>query len=602
MSEKRILRDRAVVFEKPTNVQSARCVSFKNKPNGKENCFLNANIKRDDNIKDKLLGEAQTYENQYNHRSKKRAAKQNSARKVKLCPMKERNSFNRTLDNIEFIKNKDPVALNVHNLKQNASSKNSFKSKQTKITEYKKNPILSNVENTVTKKVLNTKKKRTETALNLGKVPIWKKDFQVSSSPGRRKLRHIDVYDISFDEELASDKGHFKSQKISSKKNKKKEKRQNLYSNSALKSKKKKLLNSNPIGTKSVFEMNNALDSTVKLRPAENNKMAIFETVAHSDQNAYDNEIHVEQNNAQNSFSISSLNDTTETIQCGLTDFQFSKPKNKMYFSSLSDKSFSVPKMTSTPDAVHSKTGVQIQKNKDVSITDISYTPANIENSIVINSDQNEHDNEVSMEQNDEQNMLSISSLNDTTVQCTLANLQFSELKEKNKMYLSNLADEFEKSFSFSKMTSLPAGNHSKVHTTQNNKVISVTAKIPSSSKDYLSPMVTTNVVSDNDVSPQTDKEVEEITLFDSPEKPKTNKQNDTNATSPAKTIQINLFGEVLRTPSSLESSEDSSVVMPKKAYHTPDNFKINLIRTNKLAARTKKPKKVRLFSLHCFV
>lgn len=141
MSEKRILRDRAVVFKKSTDVPSTKCVSFKNKPNGKENCFLNVNIKRDDNITDKLVVERQRHENLYNYRSKKRAAKQNSAKIVKLCPMKERSSFNRAVDNIEYIKEKNSVAPNVHHRKQNASSKNSFKSKQTKITECKKNDV-----------------------------------------------------------------------------------------------------------------------------------------------------------------------------------------------------------------------------------------------------------------------------------------------------------------------------------------------------------------------------------------------------------------------------------------------------------------------------
>lgn len=414
---------------------------------------------------------------------------------------------------------------------------------------------------------------------------------------------------MSFDEELASGKAHVKKQRMPSKENKTKEKgerkKQHLYSNRDLKSKKKKLLNSKPVSTKSVFGMEDVLGSTVKLGPSENDKLVVSETVVHSDQNVYDNEICVEQNNVQNSFSISSLNDTTETVQCGLTDFQFSKPKdkNEMHLSNLSDKSFSIPKMTSTPDAVHSKTGAHTQKNKVISITDISHIPASIESSIVIHSDQNEHGNGVCMEQNDKQNALSISSLNDTTVHCALTDLQFSELKEKSKMYLSNLADEFEKSFSFSKVTSVPASNHSKTgeQTTQNSKVISITDKIPTSSKDCLNSMAITNVVSGNDVSPQTDKEVGEITLFDSPEKPKTDKQNYAEAKSPEKTIQINLFGEVLRTPSSIESSEDS-VVMPKKAYHTPDNFKLNLIRTNKTTARTKKPKKVRLFSFQCLV
>lgn len=595
MSEKRILRDRVVVLEKSTDVPSTKWVSFKNKPNGKENCFLNSNIKGDDTISDKLVVEMQRHENQYNRRSKKGAAKLNSAKKVKLRPMKEQNSLNKTVENIEYIGKKDSASPNVHKRNQNASSKNSFKSKQTKITEFKRNSILSNVENICTKKVL--KKKRTESALILGKVPIWKRDLQVSNP--RKKFRHVDIYDITLDEELlVSDKACVKKQRIPSKKKKLKKdverKKQQLYSNSDLKSKKQKLLNSKPGVTKSVFEM-----KAKKLGPAENDKLVVSEIVIHSDQNIYDNEICVEQNNEQNSLFISSLNDTTETIQCGLTDFQFLKPKdkNKIHLSNLSDdKSFSVPKMTSTPDTGHSKTRVQVQKNEDISITDISHIPTSIENSTVIHSDQNKHDNGVCSEQNNEQNALSIFSLNDTT-EIMLTDLQFSEAKDKSKMYLSNLADEFEKSFSFSKMISTPAGNHSKtgVQTAQNNKVFSNTdINIPTSSKDSLnSKVAATHVFSDNDVSPETDKEVGEITLFDSPEKPKTkNIQNDVIATPPEKTIQINLFGEVLRTPSSVESSEDS-VIMPKKAYHTPDNFKINLIRMNKQTARTKKPKKV---------
>lgn len=554
MNEKRKLRKRAVIVTPPV-VSSVECSYHKNKFTEKENYLLQANTKENNDNVNKIT-KSGIHQNRYNQRSEKRSIKQDFGSNCKSSQLKS--------------------------------------------------SVLSNVENICTDKNLTANKKSTKKSLNVRILPVYKRNLHLLNP---RKKRHCgDVYDISLEEDLTFDESHIVQRKIHASKDKLRKNNEKIkqhLSSKNLKLKKRKKPDSKISDRK--LPLNFDEKSSKDPGPIDIDKLSVSQ-ISFTDAKSYNNEMCVE----QKSFSISFPNDTADEIssrdQGPVTD-KLTVSQNLLTHKKRYDNDMYVEQKSYSISSPNDTIDVTLSKDQGLTETDKS------------------NDKEICVEQ-------SISSPNnsiDETMQCTFTDLQSFESEARNKMYLSNLVEEFENSFSLPKMTSTPDGGVSKnKRQMQKNKVISITDisvipvdnrnptilsstpdsvcsrieiqtqknklnSIPDNTNDHVrnTNCANSDLQTQNDIFPQTDKVVEEITLFESPTKEK----NHSKLVSPKKTIQLNLFGDVLKTPSSSTSTEslEESVIMPKKAY-TPDNVKVHLMRRKRPIAKAKKePKKVKL-------